>query len=149
MKLVVSKNAFGLVASLLLFAVMFSPYALLRSLGLPWWVSLLYAVALGVAIGPLKRRWALLDWLFGGNAHIDAIRIGHISFILLSAPDYTTKRKLITCCIFVFWFSSVVIPIVLWNDDDGVAIVVLLFALISGPLILNTIEKRWLAARQG
>ena len=144
MKLTVSENVFALAASLLFAAVLLSLYLLLRTLGFPWWVNLLFAAALGFVIGELRRRWAFLAWLYG-HGHRDAVRIGAVSFILLSPPDYTTKRKLITCCIFVFWLSAVVIPIILWNDKTGVAIIALLFALISGPLILNRIEKRWVA----
>jgi len=142
MKLKVSHNVFVLVASLPFVAVLISLYLLFRSLGLPWWVNLLFAAALGVAIGALKRRWAFLAWLYG-HGHRDAVRIGAVSFTLLSPPDYTPKRTLITCGIFAFWLSAVVIPLVLWSDKSGVAIIVLLFALISSAMILNMIEKRW------
>ena len=83
--------------------------------------------------------------LFFGHSPIEEVRIASVSFHLLPPPPYTRKRTLILCLIFSIWLSAVVAPLVLWNDRVPLVVMMFLVAPVASILILDLLEKRWLA----
>ena len=143
MKITVSKNAFTIAGSLAMLAPLLGFWYLSYIVGLPWWVRYPVAAAIGLAVKPLRRRWPVLD-LFFGESPLEEVRIGFISFNLLPPPEYTAKRKLTLCLIFFFWLAAVATPLVFFSNDR-IALVTLGLAPITSILILDVLEKRWLA----
>ena len=144
MKFTVSKNAFSIGGSLAFLSLIVGLWFLLYMLGLPWWIKYLSAAAIGLGVRPLRRRWPVLD-LFFGDSPLEKVRIGPFSFNLLPPPRYTAKRKLILCLIFCLWLSAVITPLVFGNDRVELVVMTFFLAPVTSILILDVLEKRWLA----